>query len=108
MPWDKEKYKDLNIRKTDAKPLKHLLNKMFEQYRLTGKFREKRIVNSWEKIMGPSISKRTSNIFMKNDVLFVELTSAPLKNDLTLSKEKIIFLFDQEFGKNSLEDIRFL
>jgi hypothetical protein len=81
---------------------------MFQQYRLTGKFREKRIINSWEKIMGSSISKRTSKVFMNNNILFVELTSAPLKNDLTLSKEKIILLFEQEFGKNCLKDIRFL
>ena len=58
--------------------------------------------------MGPSIAKRTSRIFMKNNILIVELTSAPLKSDLTLSKEKIILLFEQEFGKNALEDIRFI
>ena len=108
MPWDKEKYKYIKTRKTDAKPLKQVLNQMFKQYRLSGKFRDKRIINSWKRIMGPSIAKRTSMIFMKNNVLVIELTSAPLKNDLTLSKEKIIVLFEQEFGKNAIEDIRFI
>ena len=108
MPWDTEKYKNYKIRNTEVKPLKQVINDMFSKYRLSGKLREKQIINSWDQIMGISIAKRTSKRFIKEGILFVEITSAPLKNDLMLSKEKIIYLFEQEFGKGILKDLRFL
>ncbi len=108
MPWNSEKYKNYRIRNTEVKPLKQVMNDMFKKYRLTGKFREKQLINSWDEIMGVSIAKRTSKRFMKDGILFVEITSAPLKNDLMLSKEKIIYLFEQELGEGILKDLRFL
>jgi len=89
-------------------PVKKVIEAMFRKYQLSGKFKEKSVLNAWDKLMGTSISKRTSKKFVKNGVLFVEITSPPLKNDLNLSKEKIIYLYEQEFVKGILKDIRFL
>jgi hypothetical protein len=58
--------------------------------------------------MGSPIAKRTKRIFVKDRKLFVELTSAPLKHELTLSKGKILDIFDREFGQNLLDDIVFI
>jgi hypothetical protein len=46
-------------------------------------------------------------MFFKGNVLYVELTSAPLKQELTLSKEKIIAVFSEKVGKGVIEDIIF-
>ncbi|MCH7514283.1 MAG: DUF721 domain-containing protein [Bacteroidetes bacterium] len=108
MPWDKEIYKNWAGRKSEATPIRQALNNMFKQYRLAGKFREKRLVHSWERLMGKPIATRTSNIYIKGKILFVHLTSAPLKNELSLSKNKILDIFEKEFGAGIVEDIRFL
>jgi len=108
MPWDKEIYKNWTGRKSEATPLKQALNNLFKQYRLAGKFREKRLVHSWERLMGKPIAARTSNIYIKDKILFVHLTSAPLKNELTLSKIKILDILEKEFGAGIVDDIRFL
>ncbi len=108
MPWDKEIYKNWTGRKSEATPFKQALNNLFKQYRLAGKFREKRLVHSWERLMGKPIAARTSNIYIKDKILFVHLTSAPLKNELTLSKIKILDILEKEFGAGIVDDIRFL
>ncbi len=103
MPTDPNKSRRANVSHVgDA--IKELLN----AYRLEGKFDETRLVNSWGKIMGKPIAGRTSKIFMKNDVLFVELTSAPLKHELNMSKQKIINLINKELGKPIVKEVVFM
>ena len=108
IPTDNANNKNWAGRKSEATPIRQALNNMFKQYRLAGKFREKRLVHSWERLMGKPIATRTSNIYIKGKILFVHLTSAPLKNELSLSKNKILDIFEKEFGAGIVEDIRFL
>jgi len=108
VPWDSKKYKNTYVRNIPTKGVKQVMNDMFKQYQLSGKMREKQILNAWSSIMGETIAKRTSKKFMKNGVLFVSINSAPLKNDLMLSKEKIIAHYEETFEKGILKDITFL
>ena len=58
--------------------------------------------------MGAPIAKRTNKLFVKNRTLFVELNSAALKHELSLSKSKIMSIFEEEFGRKLIDDIVFL
>jgi hypothetical protein len=58
--------------------------------------------------MGNTVSKRTTNLFFREKKLIVELNSAPLKQELTLSKSKIIELFAKEVGPGIVEEVVFL
>ena len=84
------------------------LNELLRTYRLQQKFDATRLISSWERLMGSPIARRTKRVFVKDRKLFVELSSAPLKHELTLSKRMILDIFDQEFGKKMLEDIVFI
>ena len=81
------------------------LKKMLETYELQEKFNETRLIGSWEAIMGKPIASRTHRIFIHEKKLFVELTSAPLKHELSLSRSKILELFNREIGQNIIEEI---
>lgn len=80
---------------------------MYKSYHLSGKFNEMKLLGSWERIMGKSIASRTSQIYINKKTLFVKLTSAPLKNELAMSKNKILKLLEGEGAKGVIEDIRF-
>ncbi|MDN5216283.1 DUF721 domain-containing protein [Fulvivirgaceae bacterium BMA12] len=86
---------------TVGEAIKDLLN----VYRLQGKFDETRLVDSWEQLMGKSIAARTNKLFIKDKKLFVQVNSAPLKNELKLSKPKIIEIFEKEIGKDIINEI---
>ncbi len=81
---------------------------MFKSYRLEAKYREKEIIASWEGLMGKPIANRTRRMFFRDRKLFIELTSAPLKQELSLSKSKILIMLAERFGQDTVEDIVFL
>ena len=75
-----------------SKPLKinELTSQLFEQKRIKNNILQAQIQNTWEKLMGNNIIKRTNKIFIKENKLIIKLTSAPLKNELNNSKKRII------------------
>ena len=96
------------IRNKSTSTLKDAMNQLLDSYKLRRKFTETQLINSWEKLMGDSIAKRTKNIYFKDEKLFVEITSAPLKQELSMSKGKILQLFMEEFNELLVKDIVFL
>ena len=95
-------------RKADVSPLKDCIKELLDVYKLNGKINQTNIIASWEKIMGASIAKRTSKIYFQENKLFVKLNSAPLKQELTMSKSKIIKMLNEDAGSNVVEEIIFL
>ena len=78
--------------KRTSKPLKinELTSQLFEQKRIKTNILQAQVQNTWEKLMGNNVIKRTNKIFIKENKLIIKLTSAPLKNELNNSKKRII------------------
>ncbi len=87
--------------------LKQAIRQLLNAYRLDGKLNETRLINSWEKVVGKMISKHTTNLYIKNQKLFVCLDSAALKTELSFSKEKMIEMLNKEVGGKIINDIVF-
>ena len=94
-------------RSGEATKLDSALEQMFEVYKIKGKTDQTAIITLWEDIMGKTIASRTTKMFFKGKVLYVELSSAPLKQELTLAKAKIMTLLTNKVGVNAIEDIVF-
>lgn len=106
--YGNKKYRDFTRRSSESTSIKEALNSMLKKYRLQGKFREMQLIHSWEKIMGKPIAARTSGLYVKDRILFVKLTSAPLKKELSMGKTKIIELFENQVGSGIITNIHFL
>ncbi len=104
----KPKYNRENYRNASPTALKDAINQMYETYNLKRKIDEGTIIAYWEKIMGTPVAKRTTNLFFRDKKLIVELNSAPLKQELTLSKAKILALYAKEVGIGVVEEVVFL
>ena len=81
------------------------IRELLNSYRLSGKFDEARVIDSWERLAGKPIAKRTRNIYIRNRVLFVELDSPSMKHDFTLHKGQVLDMFKNEFGAGVITDI---
>ncbi len=97
-----------NYRKAEPTTLKDAIDQMYDAYNLKRKIDEGTIITYWEKIMGSTVAKRTTNLFFRDKKLIVELSSAPLKQELILSKLKIIEMFAKEVGVGVVEEVVFL
>ena len=81
------------------------IRKMFEQYRLTRKFDEASLLESWPRLVGPLISKHTTKLYIRDKVLFVRLDSPGIKHDLRFTREKILEVLQKEYGADVVSDI---
>ncbi len=61
----------------------------------------------WSKLMGENINRYTDKIIVKNKTLTIYLSSAPLREELTYGKDKIIKLINDETGIKLIEKIIF-
>jgi len=94
-------------RKSDTSTLKDAIKSMMESYKIQGKFDANRLIGSWETLMGAPIAKRTEKIFIKEKVLFVKLNSAPLRQELTIAKSKVLEIIHRDFDKELVNDVKF-
>ncbi|MFZ6009313.1 MAG: DUF721 domain-containing protein [Bacteroidota bacterium] len=92
-------------KKGDFQSVGQAIRDMLNSYNLSSRFDEATLINSWERLAGKPIASRTKKIFIRNKVLFVELTSASMKHDFTLHKSQILEMFRKEFGAGIITDI---
>jgi len=94
-----------NKRKNEFQPVSDAIRELLNSYQLTSKFDEANLINSWEKIVGKPIAKRTKKVFIRNKVLFVEFDSSSMKHDFALHKAHIVELLKKEFGDQVVTEI---
>ena len=95
-------------RRADTSTVGEAVRELLDNYKLTARYEQTQLIQSWERLMGQPIARRTDKLFIKDQKLYVKLSSAPLKQELNLSKSKILALFLQEFGEVIVQDVVFL
>ena len=95
-------------RRADTSTIKSAMEELLNAYKIRDKFDATQIAASWERIMGEPIAKRTDKVFIKDKKLYVKISSGPLKQELSLSRDKVKGLFLKEFGEEALVDVVFI
>lgn len=93
--------------KDSTQSFKDAFGKFLKEEHLDHKFDQKQVINSWERIMGLPIAGRTTKMYFKGKTLFVELSSASLKDELNRSRELVVTRIE-EHVKGVVEDVRFI
>ncbi len=104
IPPEKKYY----VRQGESLTLKQAFSRMIEQSSFGKQYYRILAVEAWRKLMGETVARRTSRIFLKNGQLFVELTSAPLRQELFLIREQIVARVNEEVGKSVVNELVFL
>lgn len=98
-------YRSRHGRKNEPTDLGSAIKEMLKAFKIEDRFHESNLVGSWEKVMGSPIAKRTSKLYIKDKKLFVHLTSAPLKHELSMSRDKILVMLSKEFGDSIINEV---
>lgn len=97
-----------NKRTRETTSFQDAFSDMLEAYKIKQKFEESNIVAKWEEITGKTIASRTSRIYIKEKKLFLEISSPPLKQQLLMSKTKLLDLLNKGHKEPIVTDIKFL
>ena len=59
------------MRRNDAEQIGDMIRKFFRQNGLESPLNEYRLVQAWKDVVGPVITRYTSNLYIKNQILYV-------------------------------------
>lgn len=82
------------------------LSHWLDRYRLRQGHDNARVLQAWDEILGPSISKQTTRKKVQNKVLFVQLESAVVRKELLMVKSKIIHAINEHLGREAITDLQ--
>ena len=90
---------------SNEQSLKNAIGDFLKNANLSGKLAEQKVIDGWEKIMGKMIAKHTRQISIYDKKLFLQIDSAPLKQELFYSREKIIKMMNEEAGEEVIKEV---
>jgi predicted nucleic acid-binding Zn ribbon protein len=65
------------------------------------------VMAAWPDVVGPQIARVTTPQRMENGVLYVEVTTAPWRAELSMKRLELIEKLNTRVGTRVLNDIRF-
>lgn len=95
------------MRKKNTELLSDVIKQVLKQHHLDKPLYEKRLIDAWPMVLGENIMKYTSDLSIRNRVLYVSLTSSVLRHDLFISKEEILKSLNKQVGVDVIVDIVF-
>jgi len=96
------------MKKKNTETIGEVLKQFFEENQfIKRKIAESRVVSGWSKLFGPSIASYTTNIYLKNNTLYVNLRSSVLRAELMMGKDRMINSLNEYAGMVVVNDIIF-
>ncbi len=91
--------------KSNELSLKEALQQMVDQLRWKPKLYGVRIEKIWQTSMGPVINSHTRELKVRGRKLFVTIDSAPLKQELSMGRHKILQMMNEGLGEEYLVEV---
>jgi len=63
------------------------------------------VADAWKNLMGNGVNNYTKDVILRGSTLYVQLTSAVLREELSYGKDKIIKMINEELGKEVVKDV---
>jgi len=63
------------------------------------------VKKAWENLMGKNINAYTKEVVLKNNILYIWLSSSVLREELIYGKQKIIKMLNEEAGTLIIKDL---
>lgn len=81
------------------------INQLFKQEKLDVKISQFSVKNGWKDIVGDMIANSTTEIFFNEKIIFVTLSSAALKHELSFRKDELIASVNKYCGYKLIDQI---
>lgn len=90
---------------SEEKPISNILQQFIQENRLESGMDKINVAEAWKNLMGPGINNYTTEILLKGNTLYVALSSAVLREELSYGKAKIIKMLNEELRKEVVNDL---
>lgn len=95
------------MKRNDAEQIGTLIRNFLRQESLESPLNEQRLINAWPEVLGSAIASYTSGLYIKNQVLYVHLTSAALRQELMMGRDLLVRNLNRHVGAQVINNIVF-
>jgi len=98
----------MSKRDNDTHKLKDLIPQMLQENKLKKGMDQIYVKEAWAKVMGKGVMNYTESVSLKNNMIFVKLTSSTLREELEYGKDKISKMMNDALPNVTIKSIKLL
>ena len=69
------------------------------------KMLDARVQRLWSELFGPSIAKCTTNVYVKNRILYVSMSSSVMRSEMLNMRKRLVVTLNKHAGSDVIDDI---
>lgn len=92
-------------RTANEEKLSNVVNDFIDQTGLRQKFQEQEILQYFKEIMGTFLMKKVQKSYVRNQKLYLKLSSAAFKQELIMQKTNLLLQLNSKIGDEFLIDL---
>ena len=96
------------MERQEAESLGDVLRRTLEQQGMTGRLYEARAISIWPLVVGEHIAALCSRPSVWRGVMTIYVKSAPLRQELNMSRSTLTRILHEELGRTVINEIKFL
>lgn len=95
------------MKRQEARSVGEILNELLKLQHLDQKLNETKLIHSWPQVVGPAIARYTTQLYINRNVLYVQLSSAVVRNELSMCRSILIRQLNNTVGTTVIQNIIF-
>ena len=95
------------MKRNKTEHIAKLIHQYLRHESLEGPLNERRLIDSWNEVLGPTIASYTKELYIRNQTLYVHLTSASLRQELMMGRQLLIRNLNRHVGAEVITNIIF-
>lgn len=95
------------MKRNNTEQVGEVIRRLLRQEGLETPLNEYRLVDAWKDVVGETIARYTTNIYIKNQVLYVHLSSSVLCQELMMSRQLLVRNLNAQVGSQVIVNIIF-
>jgi predicted nucleic acid-binding Zn ribbon protein len=93
------------MKRGGVKSISELVKATCREEGLETPLNEYRLINSWSQVLGPTVKYYTKELCIRNQVLYVQVTSSVLRQELMMNRKTLVHRLNEHVGAQVITDI---
>lgn len=95
------------MKRQEARSVGDILNELLKIQQLDSKLNETKLIHAWPQVVGPAIARYTTNLYISRGILYVQLSSAVVRNELSMCRNMLLRQLNSTVGTTVIQNIIF-
>lgn len=95
------------MKRGSLKSISEILRETCREEGLETPLNEYRLIQAWGQLLGSSVQSYTKNLFIKNQILYVTLTSSVLRQELMMNRRTLVHRLNEHVKAQVITNIIF-